>query len=204
MFGLNGNRKYFGAAPQLVAPSLVVAVTIFAIPPGLYLKTLWLPGYTTNTISARSNMLFFDSGEGGGSGSGNDDSDSRCGSSPSENDLPTEFIPVGVINPPPENEDPAFFQVKTAADGKTLCVGPFDLTSRNIKNWSENLSINDLDDLVTRRQLKSTTALAVKSPQFETVLAQLEAGQKPSESMIKRFIPGDLQRVVAAELMQNR
>ena len=116
--------------------------------------------------------------------------------------LPTETIPIGLHNPPPEKEEPYFYECGTRPDGK-VTVGPFELTADNIKAWSAKANSQKLDDLVSTRQIRPSTAMTVKSNQFEHVVSLIESGQKPSPEMIQRFIPGDLQRVIARDVQRK-
>lgn len=116
--------------------------------------------------------------------------------------LPTETIPIGLHNPPPEKEEPYFYECGTRPDGK-VTVGPFELTADNIKAWSAKANSEKLDDLVSTRQIRPSTAITVKSNQFDHVVSLIESGQKPSPEMIQRFIPGDLQRVIAREVQRK-
>jgi hypothetical protein len=84
-----------------------------------------------------------------------------------------------------------------------MMVGPFQLTADQMRGWSQSISSSDLDDLVESRQIRPATALTVKSAQFQTMLKLLESGQTPSEDMVQRFIPGDLQRVIARSLKSS-
>lgn len=113
--------------------------------------------------------------------------------------MPTEVFPVGLFNPAPETDDPIYYKISTTRDGKTVTVGPFELTGKMIRDWSESTSSNDLDELVSRRAMRASTAMTVKSALFGTVIDMLERGQKPSEAMIRRILPGDLQRAVQTE-----
>lgn len=113
--------------------------------------------------------------------------------------LPTEVIPIGLHNPPPEKEEPYFYECSHNAAGK-VTVGPFDLTAENIKSWAAKANSDKLDDLVSTRQIRPSTAMTVKSSQFQHVVNLLESGQTPSPEMIQRFVPGDLQRVIAREV----
>jgi hypothetical protein len=118
--------------------------------------------------------------------------------------MPPEYIPIGLFNPAPEKEDPIFYQCSTAEDGKTLTVGPFDLTAAQIKQFINDVTLEQLDELVNVRQLRQSTAITAKSAQMQTVIGLLESGQKPDEAMVERFIPGDLQRVIASTYMNRR
>lgn len=117
--------------------------------------------------------------------------------------LPPEFIPIGLFNPPPEKEDPIFYACSTAADGKTITVGPFDLTAAQIKEWVASTTTEQLEELINLRQIRQSTAITVKSAQLQSVIGLLESGQKPSEAMVERLIPGDLQRVIASRYMKR-
>jgi hypothetical protein len=117
---------------------------------------------------------------------------------------PSEVIPVGLFNPAPEKDDPIYYHASTAADGKTVTVGPFHLTGRMLRDWAEATSSNDLDDLVSKRAIRPSTALTVNSAQFRSVLEMMENGQKPNDDLIRRIIPGDLQRVVEAKRLENK
>lgn len=119
---------------------------------------------------------------------------------PGEMQLPVETFPVGMFNKAPETEEPFYYEVKTAADGRTVTIGPFDLTAAHIKKWAQTTTASDLNGLVERGALRASTALAVKSSQFNSILSAIESGQKPTEDLVKRFIPGDLQRVVARKI----
>jgi hypothetical protein len=110
-----------------------------------------------------------------------------------------ENIPVGLRNAAPETDDAVFYSVGTAGDGTTLAVGPFKLTAEDFKAFKASHSTQDLDALVDRRALRPSTALSVKSNQFDTILTMMESGQKPTEALVKRFLSGDLQRVIESE-----
>ena len=117
---------------------------------------------------------------------------------------PSEVIPVGLINKAPETDDPIYYRVAQGSDGKTMTVGPFNITAQQIRDWKDTKTSSDIDDLVQTHQLRTATALTIKSSQLDTVLDLLSSGQKPSESMIQRFIPGDLQRVIESKRIENR
>ncbi len=114
-----------------------------------------------------------------------------------------EVYPVGMFNDAPAADDPIYYSTSRAKDGKTMMVGPFQLTADQMRGWSQSISSSDLDDLVESRQIRPATALTVKSAQFQTMLKLLESGQTPSEDMVQRFIPGDLQRVIARNLKSS-
>lgn len=114
--------------------------------------------------------------------------------------LPIESFPVGFRNPLPEKEEPYYYDVDRGRDG-TMTVGPFEISAAHIKTWLNGLATNELEELVGARQLRQSTVVAVQSDQFKVVLSMLESGQKPSPEMIERFVPGDLQRVVARKIL---
>lgn len=114
--------------------------------------------------------------------------------------LPIESFPVGFRSPLPEKEEPYYYDVDRAADG-TMTVGPFEVGAAHIKTWLKGLAPNELQELVSARQLRQSTVVALQSDQFKVVLDLLESGQKPSPEMIERFVPGDLQRVVARKIL---
>lgn len=107
-----------------------------------------------------------------------------------------EIYPVGLFNAAPASDDPVYYKSGTADDGKTVTVGPFGLTGKNLREWADNTSSEQLDELVNRRAIRTSTAMAVKSNLFDTVVDMLTHGQKPSEATIRRILPADLQRVV--------
>lgn len=111
-------------------------------------------------------------------------------------------LPIGVITPTPEKEDPSYSQTGLAADGKTVTIGPFALTAAHIKEWAVNTSPDELNRLVEGRQMRSSTARMVQSDQFASMVGSLESGQTLPEQMVERFFPGDLQRAVAAKVMK--
>lgn len=162
-------------------------------------------------------MVFDNTGEGcpaGGKGPGSGNTDAATdggagGTTPGPQDRPpgpgpTEVLPVGVINKQPEADDPIYYQTSRAADGKTLTVGPFNLTSMQIRRWADCKTGDDLNEMVNSNQLRPSTALSVKSSQFRTILNLLDSGDAPSPDMIQRFLPGDLQRAVATKLYEER
>lgn len=111
-------------------------------------------------------------------------------------------LPIGVITPTPEKEDPSYNRTAVAADGKTITIGPFDLTAAHIKEWALSTSPKDLEELVESRQMRSSTARMVQSDQFASMVGILESGQTLPEHMIERFFPGDLQRAVATKVLK--
>lgn len=156
-----------------------------------------------------SQFLYFDNVDGGGatgnphdagtSSSNRDKKDLNLLDAASSNPgqaVPTEVFPVGMFNPAPETDDPIYYSTGTARDGKTPTVGPFDLTGRMIREWANNTTSSDLDELVSRGAMRPSTAMAVKSATFGTVLDMLEKGQMPNEAMRQRLLPGDVQRAV--------
>lgn len=116
---------------------------------------------------------------------------------------PGEAYPVGMFNDAPASDDPTYYTTYRSTDGQTLVVGPFQLTVDQMRGWSQSVSFSDLDDLVAGRQIRSATALTVKSRQFKSMLKLLESGQAPPPEMVQRFIPGDLQRVIARSLKSS-
>lgn len=119
-------------------------------------------------------------------------------------DVVTDVIPIGLHNPPPTSEgSPEYSRLSMAADQpdprvRTLAVGPFELTAHDIRDWCKQTNCSDLDELVADRRLRASTALAIRSKQFEVVLRTLEAGQAVNEGTLDRFIPADLQHVIAS------
>lgn len=117
---------------------------------------------------------------------------------------PREVYPVGMFDKQPETDDPVYYQTSMAKDGKTVTVGPFDLTAQQIHDWAHNKSANDLDEMVSHGQLKPSTALTLKSAQFESMINLIDSGQQLPPNMIQRFVPGDLQRAVHGHLLEAR
>lgn len=91
-------------------------------------------------------------------------------------------------------------QLSRAADGRTLVIGPFGLPAKQIREFAAQTSDLQIDALVARQQLTASTATILKSVEFSVVIELLENGQILPESAIKRFVPGDLQRMVASFL----
>lgn len=120
-------------------------------------------------------------------------------------DVITDVIPIGLHNPAPKSENaPEYSRLTMAAeqvdpDVRTLAVGPFELTAHDIRDWTKQVDCADLNELVSENRLYPATALAVRSKQFEVVLRSLEAGQLVNEDMLNRFIPADLQHVIASQ-----
>lgn len=109
-------------------------------------------------------------------------------------------LPVGVINGAPEKEDPLYYQLSTNKDG-AMTLGPFDLTAQNLKSWADKVSLDDLNELVENNQIRPSTAMTVRSPMFKTIINMMAEGQKPGVDTLERFFPGDLQRVIAKEVL---
>lgn len=112
-------------------------------------------------------------------------------------------LPIGVITPTPEKEDASYNRTGVAADGKTVTIGPFELTASHIKEWALKTSPDELGRLVEARQMRSSTARTAQSDQFASMLKVLESGQTLPETMIERFFPGDLQRAVASKVLKK-
>lgn len=116
--------------------------------------------------------------------------------------LPEESFAIGQKNPPPETEEPFYYEVNADEHG-ALTVGPFQLTAEHIKTWSASATPEELNALVERRQLRASTAQTVKSDELQGILRRLEAGEKLDADTIKKFIPGDLQRVIARKMLNK-
>lgn len=110
-----------------------------------------------------------------------------------------EMIPIGLHNPA-SDKDHASFNVVHEND----TVGPFHLTAEQFREFKKTHSSQKLDELVERHALRASTALCIKSGQFDNIVNLLEQGQKPSPDLVQRFLPGDLQRVIEAERRGNR
>lgn len=116
--------------------------------------------------------------------------------------LPIEEFPIGQKNPPPETEEPFYYETNANDEGE-LAVGPFGLTAEHIKAWSANKTPEELNALVEQRQLRPSTAQTVKSDAMQDILKRLDAGEMLDAETIKKFVPGDLQRVIARQLLNK-
>jgi hypothetical protein len=77
----------------------------------------------------------------------------------------------------------------------------FELTAQQTKAWSSATTTGDLNELVEQRQLRPAAASEAKSGRFNRIISMIEAGQQPTADMIKRYIPGDLQRLIAKKVL---
>lgn len=109
-----------------------------------------------------------------------------------------EQMPAWLMNRgrPGFDDNPAYLRTGVASDGKTLTVGPFDLTGRDITKWALNTSPAELTDLVGKYKLHDSTAAMVQSAQFAEFVGNLDRGELPSENALKEFLPSELQRVI--------
>lgn len=110
------------------------------------------------------------------------------------------YMGLGRMPLSPNCEYDFYNQLSRAADGRTLVIGPFGLPARQIREFAAQTSDLQIDALVARQQLTASTAAILKSVEFSVVIELLENGQVLPEAAIKRFVPGDLQRVVASFL----
>lgn len=109
-----------------------------------------------------------------------------------------EYVPVG-LHSQPGNDVAAYAKCRKEPDG-SVWIGPFDLTPRQIDYWIKNTSDQEMAVLIQTKQLRMSTASAIRSPQMRSVLSALESGQQVNQAAIKQVIPGDLQRVIAIKL----
>lgn len=113
-----------------------------------------------------------------------------------------EQIPIGLISEIPELEDPIFYQTSVSEDGKTQTLGPFELSAAHIREWRNSTDDLQIDQIVRNGQLRQSTAQMLKEGTFlDGILEMLETGYELSPSRIERFIPGDLQRLVAEKIL---
>lgn len=116
----------------------------------------------------------------------------------------SEFFPIGKFNKPPSKEDPVFYETNHPAEGQPVTVGPFNLSSNDIRRWAQKTGTNTLNELVDRDEIRPSTALTVKSQQFCHILDLMDSKQRPTKEMIQRFLPGDLQRAIARDIIEDQ
>lgn len=108
-------------------------------------------------------------------------------------------MPIGGHNkmPETEHEHPAYARVVIRDGGLSATVGPFDLTTEQIKDWKRHTDNAKLDEMVSQGRLRESTGAMVKEAKHQNVvLEMLQLGQVLSPDLVKKYIPADLQRAV--------